>query len=870
VVRPAGGAGPTRPGRLSWLAGLAAALLLTYPAWREWTDPHLNLLWEEVKGVDDAKNHMLRLYLLGWMVEHGTWLPRWLPDLFMGYGYPLFNYYAPGFYYVALALRGLLRLDVWDGYKAVAPLAALVGAGGAYALTVGVWRHAGAGVVAAVALLYGPYVFQTNLFQRGDLPEALALALLPWLLLSVWRLVGAEHRRDQAVWLGATVATGSAIVLIHNITALLAAGVTAAWTVGALAHRGRWERVPRALVAGVGVAGLTAFFWLPAMAERGAVQLEILQEGHLDYHEWLLDPAGSAPRQRSAENRQTAAGLLDLHLVYPHQHQFIVTLKPGLGQAALVIAAAGALVLGAGLRRKGAWVALAPLLAVAAGCWLLTFQFAEPVWAGVPGLALLQYPSRLLGPGGVCVALAGAGGLALLAGWLERRWGEAAGWAVTAVAVAALIAHGALGREAPWSDDPRRPVGGQIDGRTVWIEEGDKFGGTGTTSGGEFTPRSVEIAVYTAGQRRGRPVFERLYPEADWVGGLFQPLEGSLRILAWEEAPARATVRVANDGPGAARLGYRQFVFPGWRAWVDGRPAAIERAPWIEEQQATLGFITVASPPGEHTVTLAFGPTPVRLVGELVSLAAVAALALALWWLARPPGAVQWIALGACGLALLAAAYVAWRGVRPMFHRFAVVQTGQGRLLANVAEMARAGQARISSPSGAALGPDRFVDVRQLRLADPDRDRGLAGRAQREWLYTHPPTEVSVELDVPAGPRVWLTAAAALDDAVWSAGAGDGVVFVVTAQTVGGSAGTGGVAEVLRRVVNPRADAAQRRFVPLEADLSALAGQRVRLTLRTEPREDLTMDWAGWANPIVAARATARIRPMQHVVGASR
>jgi len=155
---------------LVWLAGLVIALALSVPAWIEWTGPTLNLLWEEAKGVDDAKNHMLRLYLLGWMVERGVWLPRWVPDPFMGYGYPIFNHYAPGFYYLALGLRSVMRLDVWDAYRAAGVVAALLGASGAYTLTYSVWRRTSLGVLAAVMLLYGPYVFQINLFQRGDLP----------------------------------------------------------------------------------------------------------------------------------------------------------------------------------------------------------------------------------------------------------------------------------------------------------------------------------------------------------------------------------------------------------------------------------------------------------------------------------------------------------------------------------------------------------------------------------------------------------------------------------------------------------------------------------------------------------------------------
>ena len=49
--------------------------------------------------------------------------------------------------------------------------------------------------------------------------------------------------------------------------------------------------------------------------------------------------------------------------------------------------------------------------------------------------------------------------------------------------------------------------------------------------------------------------------------------------------------------------------------------------------------------------------------------------------------------------------------------------------------------------------------------------------------------------------------------------------------------------------------------MPVEVDLSAWAGQTVRLTLRTEPREDLTHDWAGWGNPVLVVREQARAQP---------
>jgi hypothetical protein len=65
---------------------------------------------------------------------------------------------------------------------------------------------------------------------------------------------------------------------------------------------------------------------------------------------------------------------------------------------------------------------------------------------------------------------------------------------------------------------------------------------------------------------------------------------------------------------------------------------------------------------------------------------------------------------------------------------------------------------------------------------------------------------------------------------------------------------------VLDRSINPRARAEHRRWVPVEADLSPWGGQTIRLTLGTTPGDELSYDWAGWANPVVVVRELARVR----------
>src|SRR5687768_2543607 len=49
----------------------------------------------------DGGLHLLRLALLDRSMAAGMLLPRWSPELLLGFGYPLFNFYAPGAYYVA-------------------------------------------------------------------------------------------------------------------------------------------------------------------------------------------------------------------------------------------------------------------------------------------------------------------------------------------------------------------------------------------------------------------------------------------------------------------------------------------------------------------------------------------------------------------------------------------------------------------------------------------------------------------------------------------------------------------------------------------------------------------------------------------------
>ncbi|HXI19168.1 MAG TPA: hypothetical protein VNM48_22610, partial [Chloroflexota bacterium] len=93
-----------------------------------WLRPDLQ--W---KDVADAPNHLVRIYVVDAALRRGEWFPRWLPDLYLGYGYPLLNFYAPSTYYVATLLHRV-GMTIYASFQWTGALSVALGAGGAYAL----------------------------------------------------------------------------------------------------------------------------------------------------------------------------------------------------------------------------------------------------------------------------------------------------------------------------------------------------------------------------------------------------------------------------------------------------------------------------------------------------------------------------------------------------------------------------------------------------------------------------------------------------------------------------------------------------------------------------------------------------------------
>src|SRR5688500_2923307 len=193
------------------------------------------------------------------------------------------------------------------------------------------------------------------------------------------------------------------------------------------------------------------------------------------------------------------------------------------------------------------------------------------------------------------------------------------------VAIAALLAINTTTARPLWIDAAvERRVGGP---QRVGTE--NTLFGAGTTTGGEFVPRSVDLTGF-AERPYGNGMYERLYPEFGWLGGKVRALEGPAQVLSFSSASTWTDARVRSES--AALLAFRTVAFPGWRAYVDGREVVPGTAPRDPQTGISPGFITVPVPAVEHRVQIAFGPTRLRTAAGALSIAAFAG---AIWWL-RP------------------------------------------------------------------------------------------------------------------------------------------------------------------------------------------------------------------------------------------
>ena len=566
-------------------------------------------------AAHDARHdvYFILQYNITW--NEGILFPRWSPDWAFGYGYPFFNIYAPGATFLGTLLYRLLPLTLENAVKATFIVTLLISAWAMW-LFVRDWLGERAALVAAVAYVYVPYHL-VDVYVRAAMAESLALALLP---LSLWAVRRAVHR-PSAINIVLVALAYAAIHLSSNLVALLFTPVLGLYLLLLICQRyfATEERpqlfsfaslrlcvrsifAPAAgLILGVTLA---AFFILPALAEKNFVNLSQWYGGYYDFHEHfvyfaqLFDPRWgygiSTPGPNDSLSYQLGLALFALAAL-----AFWVWLRRPKGKTAEI----------------GFW-----LVILLGGVWLTTAA-STLAWDYVPMVAMAQFPWRYLTLAALSLAILAPVILIATDQSTDRPPDHpTASWLIPLMLSGLIIFASSRYLNIQVTDPP--PGGATLAGLMEFERSSDEMTGM-TSTADEVAAWSPIADLHTA----GLPVTTQV----DY--GLVQA-NPDLAVDAREHSVTAETVRVWAGAPGQRVPFYRQW-YPGWTATIMDPDTGEVRQRFAltpDDTRPPYGLLDVPVPEGDSLLRISFENTPIRTIGNAISLLTVLLLLGLLVW----------------------------------------------------------------------------------------------------------------------------------------------------------------------------------------------------------------------------------------------
>ena len=324
---------------------------------------------------DDTQ--VARVFTMQKSLLDGMFPVRWVSDLGYGYGYPIFNFYAPLAYYFG-GTANLLGLDAVTATKLMMGFGMVLAAFSMYILAKEFWGTVG-GVVSAVLYMYAPF-HAVDLYVRGDVAEFWAYAFIPLIFYGLWKI----YKNGAWRYVALAALSYAAIILSHNLTALMVTPFFIAAILGwsIVLYRKKKALSIWYLVFGILLGMLiSAFYWLPALLEMQYTNVLGQIGGGADFRDHFVclnqlwesqwGFGGSAP------------GCLDG-----------LSFRTGKLHILLSLVTIGLLFLFWKDREKRI-VLLYSFFALLISLFIL-LPIAKPLWEAAPLMAFFQYPWRFL------------------------------------------------------------------------------------------------------------------------------------------------------------------------------------------------------------------------------------------------------------------------------------------------------------------------------------------------------------------------------------------------------------------------------------------------------------------------------------------
>ncbi len=204
---------------------------------------------------------------------------RWIPDMGYGYGFPLFNFYPPLPYFVGQIFR-FSGISFVDTAKLTFALSFVLSGVAMYFFAKEFFGKWG-GTLSSIFYIWAPY-HSVDVYVRGAMNEAWALIFFPLILWTAYRLI--QERKKVAVWIIGLAFSWAGLLLSHNLMVMIFTPIFAVWCAIWILKSKKYQfTIYNLLKSGLLALGLSAFFTLPAILEQKYIHVDTLTRGYYEF-----------------------------------------------------------------------------------------------------------------------------------------------------------------------------------------------------------------------------------------------------------------------------------------------------------------------------------------------------------------------------------------------------------------------------------------------------------------------------------------------------------------------------------------------------------------------------------------------------------
>ncbi len=516
---------------------------------------------------DNTQN--ARVFEMGKSLLDGMFPVRWVSDLGYGYGYPIFNFYAPLVYYFGGTFI-LLGINVILATKLMMIIGILASGITMYFLAKEVWGEWG-GIISGLFYIYAPY-HAIDVYVRGDVAEFWAYAFIPLIFYGLIKL----YKEKTFKYVIITSISFAGIIISHNLTALM---VFPFILITSLILT--WQQVKKKnrissfypLIALIIGALISSFYSLPVFLEMKYTNVISQIGGGADFrdHFVCLDQFWYSPWGFGGSAKGCSDGL-----------SFMI------GKLPIITSVISIIIMFIIWNRKKTFQKfsiIAGLLGLIISI-LFALQISQPIWEIIKPMAFLQYPWRFL----ILISFFASFLSGSIVWYIEKRL-SVINFLIFFVLITASILFFQIKFFSP---------------QTIY-----------SISPNTYTdPAVLKWQVSRISDEYMPPGFQKPKNENEVENSLIKSSNGlKIKILQNKTQEKKLDLFLSGSKNVLINIAY----FPGWVATLDNK-----RIPLVETKSGMSAYI----PSGQHVLDLKFKQTPSEILGDVLSFAGVVMLIL--------------------------------------------------------------------------------------------------------------------------------------------------------------------------------------------------------------------------------------------------